>query len=536
MPLPNQFWWSEAEEQLQFLNVLQHDRHNGNVIRFTLGADENLEPRHFANKDVKKVMYLNPNKNAYVSLNSFKGYKRVSEDVWNYTSIYIDLDGHNYAEDELEAAILRTKEVLGKAVDNKEILLPTMMTATGRGLGIYYVFERSIANVDGSQKAIKFMKDIQNLLYRKYSEILSEKGLLEVDPKVQDPSRVVRMPGSFNIKANKICRLLFVGTNKRDKILYYSLNDIVQGCHLDAYFAKRIEARAEQRKKKIVYIDAYRLPFLTLRMQKLESLQELREYDCRGYREYMCFIYYNAAVQVLGSTEGSKMLEQFNNAFNEPISDKEIEHIIHVVESNEPSYGGYKGYYKLPDRYILETLEITEDENKVCRFGQSKRQIEREQTKEKNRLEKLKRADEIIKYVVDNPSVKYADIGSIFGISEATVKRILSNNNIHRYERANATVDRNSKAISVKKAQKMTESLVGVLSVAGDSVHNPSWMVEITHREELLQEYARLYKPIIEEYNSNKPIKGQLSFSFSPDGSIEFFESGIKKKEHRSSS
>ena len=228
-------------------------------------------------------MYLNPNKNAYVSLNSFKGYKRLSEDVWNYSGIYIDLDGHSYEGKALEDAIYKTKEILGKAVDNKELLLPTMMTATGRGLGVYYIFERSIANVDGSQKAISFMKDIQRLLIRKYGEILFADGLLEVDPKVQDPARVVRMPGSYNLKANKVCRLLFVNRDKREKINYYSLNDIVKGNHLDEYFEKRNEARAEQRKKKIVYIDAYRLPFLTLRMQKLETLQELRGYDCKGF-------------------------------------------------------------------------------------------------------------------------------------------------------------------------------------------------------------------------------------------------------------
>ncbi len=531
MPLPQQYWWSEQDEQKQFLEVLQHDRKNGNVIRLTLGQEDNPEPRHFASKDLKKVMYTGTNKNAYVSLNSFKGYKRKADQIWNYSGIYIDLDGHDFTDSELFKAISRTKDRIGKAVDDKKILMPTMMTSTGRGLGIYYIFERSIANVDASSKAIRFMDDIKKLLIRKYSEILSGKGLLEVDVKVQDPARVVRMPGTYNIKARRNCSLLFVGRDKADKILYYSLNDIVKGNHLEDYFEKRRASREEMRKKKVVYIDAYRLPFLTLRMQKLKSLQELREYDCHGFREYMCFIYYNAAVQVYGHDDGMDSLRSFNDAFNEPIADKEIEHIIKVVENNKPSYGNYEGYYKLPDNYILETLEITEVENKICRFGQSKRQIENEQKKAKHKAEKIKRNNEILDYIIANPDVKYDDIASSFGVSEKTVRRIANANNVYRHK---AYVNKVADNTPGRSGQNFTESLVGVPSCSSRGNDLPTWSVEITQREDLLTAYRRLYTPVIQELKDKRQIVGQLSFRTDPDGNIVFYEYG-KRKDRESS-
>ena len=73
---------------------------------------------------------------------------------------------------------------------------------------------------------IAFFKKVRKSIFEKYKEILSGDPMIEVDAAVLDDSRVCRLPGTYNMKAGRYCRLISVSG------MYYELSDLVQGCNL----------------------------------------------------------------------------------------------------------------------------------------------------------------------------------------------------------------------------------------------------------------------------------------------------------------
>lgn len=508
----------ELDEQEQFLSILYHDSQGGNAIRMLLGeeSEDKTYVRHFANRDYRKIGYRSTNYNAYTSVNTFRSYKRVADDVFNYSGIFIDLDGHDYAsEEKLDKAIERTKEKLRQLYETEQITPPTMITYTGRGLGLFYVLSRSIANIPKNRKSIKLLDDVKVALTAKYRKLLSERGLLQVDGTVKDAARVCRLPLTLNKKCNRWCRLVHISYTEEDEIAYCDLKQLVKENHL---FDEINEVRKNLRSAKIISLDAYRLPFLTIRLQKIEKLQELREYDCQGYREYMAFIYYNAAKQIHGAVTAEDMTMNFNQRFNQPLGAEELGHIKSVVDGNVSPTKDYEGFYKLPDSWIIESLNISAEENKVCRFGASKRQIEREHIKEEHARAKNSRNVQILKYIKENAKQTYKDIAALFGVSESTVRRIAKKNGVQRYNVSEVAepVPEFSNLENVQTVQNLTQSLLGVpLSLGSGSMDMPG--------DKLLQSYMALYADVKNKRQRQRQIEGQLGFRFGAGGVVDYF-------------
>ncbi|MBR5296800.1 MAG: hypothetical protein IKU29_02895 [Parabacteroides sp.] len=496
----------ELNEQEEFLRILYHDKRGGNAIRMTMGQDPDGQPyvRHFGSVNLDKISYHSTRYNAYVTVNAFRGYRRVTSDVYCYQAIFIDLDGHNFAsEEKLERACERTKERLRKAFATGEITAPTMITATGRGLGVFYVLENSIANQKGARKSIKYLSDVRKALMEKYRQILSGKGYLNVDTTTKDAARVCRMPLTYNKNAKRWCRLVFINRDEEGDVKYCHLKQLAADNHL---FDSINEVKKQMISRKIVQIDAYRLPFLTIRLQKIEMLQELRNYDCSGYREYMAFIYYNAAKQVYGELDGRRLVEAFNGRFKEPLGEDEVQHLINVTDGNEAITGDYKGFYKLPDRWIIETLEVTESENEKCKFGASKREIERQNVKAEHAKARAERDQAIQAAILEHPELTYKQIGVQYGVSESTVRRIAKNAELHRYKEKEVSENNEGNIVLMETSnvQKMSESLLGVSSA-------------------LLTSYRELYSETTIQRRNRQQLKGQLSFRVGPDGMIDYY-------------
>lgn len=510
----------ELDEQEQFLSILYHDSQGGNAIRMLLGeeAGDKTYIRHFANRDYRKIGYRATNYNAYTSINTFRSYKRVADDVFNYSGIFIDLDGHDFStEEKLNKAIERTKEKLKHLYETEQITPPTMITYTGRGLGLFYVLSRSIANIPKNRKSIKLLDDVKVALTAKYRKLLSERGLLQVDETVKDAARVCRLPLTLNKKCNRWCRLIHISYTEEDEIRYCDLKQLAEENHL---FDEINEVRRTLRSAKVVSLDAYRLPFLTIRLQKIEKLQELREYDCQGYREYMAFIYYNAAKQIHGTRAAETLTMNFNSRFKQPLGIEELGHIKSVVDGNVSPTKDYEGFYKLPDRWIIESLNISTEENKVCRFGASKRQIEREQIKEEHARAKSSRNAQILEYIKENAKQTYKDIAAYFGVSESTVRRIAKNNGVQRYKVSEVVepAPKVENLESVQIVQNLSESLLGVPFSLSESV------IITPASDSILRSYVELYADVREKRQRKRQIPGQLCFRMGPDGGLNYFE------------
>ena len=533
---------STEDEQALFLSILYHDIRGGNAIRMLLGEEaETPYVRHFANRDYNKIKYTSTNYNAYVSLNSFRSYKRVADEVYNYSGIFIDLDGHNFKSVEaMDAAIDRTWEKLQKAFEDKEITAPTMVTHTGRGLGLFYILKTSIANQPKAKKSIKHLDEVRAALTAKYKHLLSGKGYLDVDTSVKDAARVCRMPSTINKKINRTCRLIYVSYRKSGEVEYCDLNRLAKDNHL---FDEINKIKKEIASKKIISLDAYRMPFLTIRLQKLELLQELREFRCIGVREYMIFIYYNAAKQIYGADRAVLATQEFNRKFSVPLSEAELNHAFSVTDKNLPPTGDYEGFYKLPDKWVVDVLDITADENKQCHFGASKRQIERENTKKENKSKREERDKEIAEYIVANPKETYPSIAARFSVSESKIYLICKQFGISRYNSRNEDVEEIEETVveqvkvaeitKVQNLKNLSESPLGVpfeglrgsssdafiseFGVSVEGVHPE------TKQDGLVQAYVDLYGSVTKRKKKIRQMPGQMGFRMSPDGEVEYY-------------
>ncbi len=531
----------KVDEQDLFLSILYHDARGGNAIRMLLGEEDGKKPyvRHFANKDYHKIGYRAAKYNAYASVNTFRSYRRSSDEVYNLSGIFIDLDGHDFKTVKaMDAAIEKTKARLQTAYCDGEVTAPTMITYTGRGLGIFYILSSSIANSPKAQKSIRYLEQVRAALTAKYKHILSGRGYLEVDTTVKDHARVCRIPLTLNKKINRWCRLIYVSYTDDGEVSYCDLNQLARDNHL---FDEVNRVKRGIAAQKVVSLDAYRLPFLTIRIQKLELLQELRRYECSGSREYMTFIYYNAAKQIYGAAEATIATKEFNQRFIEPLGDTELEHAFHVTDKNIPPTGDYKGFYKLPDAWIVDVLEVTDAENAKCHFGASKRQIERQNRREENFRKREERNKQIADYIKANPEETYPEIASRFEVSESMLYRICKQYEIRR-NKVKVKVDENpsrsneeaAKVLEIspaKNLQNLSQSLLGVSSagVSGNACAPDALFIEVpdgrgaSEQDDLIQAYVDLYGQVTEKRKRQRQIPGQIAFRWDSGGDIEYY-------------
>ena len=356
MKIFNNFSADRSEEQKTFFALLYHDARNGQIIRFTKKGEETAQYSTF---DMDQLAYTGTDCNTYVTVNTFRGSKRTTDQLYNKTAMFVDLDCHSYSsEEELEQIKKRTIKILEKAFRYGELAVPTMITSTGRGYGLFYVLKKSIANTDAAKGGMELFGRVYDRLLDRFKVILQTagSGLLEVDTKVRDASRVARMPGTINLNNGKTCHLISVNYTEDNVPRYYNLRELISGCKLH-------KDSSEPERGKILSFNAHINPFLGMRVKRMKMLQELRGEACVGEcREVMSFITYSALTQINEHDKAVELLYQFNNGFATPLPESELEHIIKETDAHvvpEGRYAGQRGFYPYSDYTIIKTLDIT---------------------------------------------------------------------------------------------------------------------------------------------------------------------------------
>lgn len=418
----------------KFLNILHHDSRNGFVKMMKFYSDS--KRKGYATKDLSELYFSQyENCNSYVTINSFKSIEKSADNFFSINAMYFDLDMHGYRQDYIDFCTENTLATLNKSFEAEDLPYPTMITKTGRGLGLYYVLNKSIPNLKASQKAVAYWKAIYSALFNRISSSLSlHNDVLELDSTSKcDIARIVRVPGTKNLNNGRLCKLDRISYRKDDSVQYYSLPELAY------YVSDLLERKPKKKVKKkvdnIVNFNAYKFPFLKSRLAKLEALQQNFNDVCtEKRRELMCFFYYNSAKQ-LDPKNSMVLLYAFNDGFNVPLPHEELIHVMDSVDSNKAPQGNYEGYYKIKEKHIIEKLGLTEEEISVCGFGGSVKQHQRELTKEQNRLKKAKRDKAIIEMVLMSPEMTYDEIAKIHGVSLRTLKNIVSEAGISRYNK-----------------------------------------------------------------------------------------------------
>lgn len=354
---------SAHDEQRIFLETLHHDIRGGHTV--TLSIDDSGVINSAPNYLGQTKLVTNSSKNYYTSVNSFKGYSRKTNKIFNLTAIVLDLDMHDCA---LNAKELESE--LNDLWNNKDILPPTMITFSGRGFHLYYVLKHSVPAT--SDKAIALFTKTADALFDKYAANISH---AKVDYSVKDFARVLRLPGTVNQANGEIARLVGLLKESDGSPSYYDLPEIISGCQL--VFEQKVLAPNLPASKSQVPKGSNDQKILTRRLLQLNKLLSLRDHDITGIRDLFFLCYFAAAKQLLGHDAALNEIKTINNSLKNPLSDKKL---INVITP--------KSTYRFTDEWICSNLCLSNQEKSALKInltkdGLTKKDIRKAQVKAK---------------------------------------------------------------------------------------------------------------------------------------------------------
>lgn len=410
---------SRKEQQILFNTALHADARGGKVFFTTLLNGEVICEKISSN--ISGTTSMEKDGNVFVSLNTFSKDTRSAANTYNIGAFFIDMDGHGLSDSELSAAKKNTVKILKQAVSSGLFCEWSMLTDTGRGLGIYILLGQSIPAYGKCQKSVRFYNAIYRMLLERVQMILDScpEQTLEVDHTIMDKARLCRLPGTYNFKAHAECILLEYNVDVMEEVLRFSLWGIVHAAGL-SWASQEEQNRERKQALKTTEGKVHNLSnYLFERKRKLELLQSLRE-SWEGVRELFCFAYYNCVKQLYGKKDAIAHLHFFNDSFPDGgIHATELENVIHSVDRNISASGKYGGYYKLTEEWICNTLNVDPEEKKICRFGQKSETLLRHERVVNDRIQTHKA---VVAAIIKNSN--WQEVADATSMSLRAVKKI----------------------------------------------------------------------------------------------------------------
>ena len=411
--------------------MFQHNPSDSNGY-ITLAKKENGKfiQYHYRPKNVAEHLTEWLGYDVYYSQNSFYTYKRSIENIRQLRSLYVDLD--------IYTKNLDINWVLGKLEHEyyrQSIPEPNAIIHSGRGLVLIWLIEPV------PYMALPLWNSVQNYLL----DTLKDLG---GDSKAIDAARVFRIAGSKNSSNNANVRVEY-RSNYR-----YSLREI-QFDYLPELTPKpKTEKKKPGRKKKVIQLyNIYSL--YHARILDIVKLVELREYNIKGYRETICFLYrYWMCCFCNDTVEAYRQTAELNSTFTEPLPEKELRAATKSAEkayraknnkeANELAIKkGYPGAgYNISNKKLIDWLDITNDEMVHLRTIIDKKEVRRrdylnrakkrreegirtrEQRLEDDRKQVMDKAEQIKKLLEEDSTLSLRQLVSKTGFSRSTVQRL----------------------------------------------------------------------------------------------------------------
>lgn len=314
----------EYLEQLNYLDILHSDS-KGWITRAEINCG--YKQWHYRYKELLEQDFNQ--ENVYISINTFYSTFRRLEYLKELKAQFIDLDIY-------KTGFTKTQIIMHLETDyfNKSIPRPNLIIDSGRGLYLIWLLN-SVPS-----KALPLWKAVEEYLY----SVLKPFG---ADRQALDPTRVLRVPGSINSKSNTTVNVI----EQYDYI--YDLREIQKE------FLPELKPKEKKkgRPSRTVFIHRERSLYFA-RIQDITKLCELREYDLKGHRELILFLYRYYLCYFLEDTK--KALEdvlELNREFIYPLSKNEV---IRATRSAEKVYLSKDKDYRYKNETLIELLEITE--------------------------------------------------------------------------------------------------------------------------------------------------------------------------------
>ena len=347
----------EYSEQINYLDILHSDS-KGWITKAEINSG--YKQWHYRYNELLEQDFNQ--ENVYISINTFYSTFRRLEYLKELKAQFIDLDVY-------KTGFTKEQIIMHLEADyfNKSIPRPNLIIDSGRGLYLIWLLN-SVPS-----KALPLWKAVEEYLY----SVLKPFG---ADRQALDPTRILRVPGSINSKSKTTVKVI----EQYDYI--YDLREIQ-----NEYLPELEERKAKKkgRPSKTVFIHRERSLYYA-RIQDIIKLCELREYDLKGHRELILFLYRYYLCYFLEDTQKAlgDVLE-LNREFIYPLSETEV---IRATRSAEKVYLSKDKDYKYKNETLIELLLITELEETYMTTIISNKESKRRRSirDEKRYKEKLK--------------------------------------------------------------------------------------------------------------------------------------------------
>lgn len=315
----------EYSEQLNYLDILHSDS-KGWITKAEINCG--YKQWHYRYNELLEQDF--EQENVYISINTFYSTFRRLEYLKELKAQFIDLDIY-------KTGFTKEQIIMHLEADyfNKSIPRPNLIIDSGRGLYLIWLLNKV------PSKALPLWKAIEEYLY----SVLKPFG---ADRQALDPTRVLRVPGSINSKSKTTVKVI----EQYDYI--YDLREIQ-----NEYLPELEERKAKKkgRPSKTVFIHRERSLYYA-RIQDIIKLCELREYDLKGHRELILFLYRYYLCYFLEDTQ--KALEdvlELNREFRYPLRETEV---IKATRSAEKIFLSKDKDYRYKNETLIEILLITD--------------------------------------------------------------------------------------------------------------------------------------------------------------------------------
>ncbi|MGV3152943.1 DNA-binding response regulator [Sarcina ventriculi] len=392
----------ELSQSVKYINIV-HRNSEGWITKAKISA-EGYKQWHYKHMQLVKLKF--DKDNVYITLNTFyKTYRRI-EYLRELNALFIDLD--TYKTDFTKEQILMN---LNKNYFGKNIPTPNFIIDSGRGLYLIWLIKKV------PSMALPLWKAVEEYFYRSLKEFGADRQAL-------DATRILRIPGSINSKTHTEVKII-------DNYDYlYDLREI-QNEYMPELSEKAPIRRGRPKKVKYIYRER---SLYYARIQDLIKLCELREYNLKGHRELILFLYRYYLCYFTEDIEKSlNDTLELNNMFKQPLREKEV---LSSTKSAETVFKDQNKDYKYKNETLINLLEISDEEQKEMKTIISKEEYKRrnnqynkkkyrEQLKAQGKLtekEKISQRREKIKDLLQEGLMR-KDICLTLNISIKTYKR-----------------------------------------------------------------------------------------------------------------
>lgn len=443
----------------EFLNILFHEKRASIIAKaYTWKYDrkETYGYEYYENSEDLLKASRQEKEGEYVSIHPVCKKQIGNGCVYNYNAIFVDLDCHGGEGEGCLEERLRQKYIneavveLTMAFYLQELPIPTMMLRTGRGVALYYVFEKSIPA--SNQKASRKYKLLWRHMISYFSDFLKLHNLsLDADLSVINDCRLVRLPESINQNNKKECQLVFVNKINENEVCYTSMKKLSDFIELNEIILREKVAKQETVAKDVCLKPKMAPKSVTEcrreeseKVKRKSNLVERRIYQLINYlvaidykvaeynqRDMILFLFYNHLVQIHGHDDAMELLYRINSCFDIPLSNREIDGYM------GSSYRRYLvngiGYSMSDEKFQLK-LGILEDTEMLSIIGTTK-SLQLLQKQEQRQWNALKRAEEdyrMISLLNCRPDLTNAELAHILGIKRETLKKRLQSLGFHR--------------------------------------------------------------------------------------------------------